>query len=227
MTVQEILARFKQLGSETNRKGMVRFGIEADNAFGLRLREIRKLAREIKTNHDLALQLWQTGKHEARILATMVADKNQTDKKLMLAWANEFDSWDICDQACGNLFCFTAQAYEMIPVLAKDTHEFVRRTAFSLLAYLAVHDKKAEDKKFVQFLPLIAKYSSDERNFVKKAVNWALRQIGKRNRALRSHVLKLAEELSTLTDKTKAWIGKDAVKELSSKSLETRLKTNG
>ncbi|MDQ7818578.1 MAG: DNA alkylation repair protein [Melioribacteraceae bacterium] len=214
MTVKEIIAELKKNGSEYNRQGMKRFGINVDKAFGVNVPVMRALAKKIGRNHDLALKLWGSGYHEARHVATMIADPKLTTKALMNKWIKDFNSWDIVDGSCSNLFRKTDYAYDMIPKWAKSNKEFVRRTAFSMIAYLAVHDKKRSDEEFLQFFPLIKKYSTDERNFVKKAVNWSLRQIGKRSSFLREHAIKLAEEIKTIDSKSARWIANDALREL-------------
>jgi len=214
MTVKEIIAELKKNGSEYNRQGMKRFGINVDKAFGVNVPVMRALAKKIGRNHELALKLWESGYHEARHVATMIADPKLTTKTLMNKWIKDFNSWDIVDGSCSNLFRKTDHACDMIPKWAKSNKEFVRRTAFSMIAYLAVHDKKRSDEEFLQFFPLIKKYSTDERNFVKKSVNWSLRQIGKRSSFLREHAIKLAEEIKTVDSKSARWIANDALREL-------------
>ena len=214
MTVKEIIAELKKHGSEYNRQGMKRFGINVDKAFGVNVPVMRKLAKRIGRNHVLALKLWESGYHEARHVATMIADPKLTTKTLLNRWVKDFNSWDIVDGSCSNLIRKTEYAYEMIPKWAKSNKEFVRRTAFSLIAYLAVHDKKKSDEEFLQFFPLIKEYSTDERNFVKKAVNWSLRQIGKRSSFLRDQAIKLAEEIKMINSRSPKWIANDAIREL-------------
>jgi len=214
VTVKEIIAELKKHGSEYNRQGMKRFGINVDKAFGVNVPVMRKLAKRIGRNHVLALKLWESGYHEARHVATMIADPKLTTKTLLNRWVKDFNSWDIVDGSCSNLIRKTEYAYEMIPKWAKSNKEFVRRTAFSLIAYLAVHDKKKSDEEFLQFFPLIKEYSTDERNFVKKAVNWSLRQIGKRSSFLRDQAIKLAEEIKMINSRSPKWIANDAIREL-------------
>lgn len=214
MTVKEIIAELKKHGSEYNRQGMKRFGINVDKAFGVNVPVMRKLAKRIGKNHELALKLWESGYHEARHVATMIADPKLTTKTLLNKWVKDFNSWDMVDGSCSNLIRKTDHSYEMIPKWAKRNKEFVRRTAFSLIAYLAVHDKKRNDEEFLQFFPLIKQYSTDDRNFVKKAVNWSLRQIGKRSSFLREHSIKLAEEIIMIDSRSAKWIASDALREL-------------
>jgi 3-methyladenine DNA glycosylase AlkD len=214
MTVKEILTALKKSGSERNREGMKRFGINVDKAFGINVPVMRILAKRIGKNHELALELWESGYHEARHVAAMIANPKLVTKSLMNKWIRDFNSWDLVDGTCSNLFRKSEYAYEMIPVWAKRLKEFERRTAFSMIAYLAVHDKEKNDEEFLQFFPLIVKYSTDERNFVKKAVNWALRQIGKRSLFLREEAIKVAEEIKKIDSKSARWIAHDALREL-------------
>lgn len=209
-----VIAELKAMGSEENRAGMARFGINTDDAFGISMTAIRPLARRHRRNHDLALALWATGKHEARILASLIDDPKEVTPKQMDEWAADFDSWDLCDQACMKLFAATPYVAQKVRKWAKDKREFVRRAAFALIAGYAVHAKKAPDDEFLPFLDEIERAADDDRNFVKKAVNWALRQIGKRSAELHAPALRLAEELAASGDKTARWIGRDAVKEL-------------
>lgn len=213
-TVKSVLAELKKQGSEYNRQGMARFGINVQKAFGVNVPVMRAIAKKIGKDHELAIKLWDSGNHEARHVATMIADPKLTTKALVNKWAKDFNSWDIVDGACSNLLHKTDFAYELIPKWSKRKEEFVRRTAFSLIAYLAVHDKKRNDVEFLQFLPLIKKYSTDERNFVRKAVNWSLRQIGKRSFFLREEAVKCAEEIKAIDSKSARWIASDALREL-------------
>ncbi|MDP4225604.1 MAG: DNA alkylation repair protein, partial [Bacteroidota bacterium] len=207
-----------------NREGMARFGIKSETAFGVNIPVLRKMAREIGKDHTLALQLWEQPYHEAKLLATLVADPKQTDSLMMEKWVKDFYSWDICDQCCGNLFEDTALAYQKAQVWAAREEEFVRRAGFVMMARLAVSDKKAENQKFEEFLYLIKTYSTDSRNFVKKAVNWALRQIGKRNWALNEKALEAAKEIYSQDNKTAKWIAADAMRELENDQIRKRIK---
>ena len=218
-----VLAELKAMGSEENRAGMARFGINTDDAFGISMTALRPLARRHRRDHDLALALWATGKHEARILAVLIDDPKLVTPTQMDEWAADFDSWDLCDQACMKLFAATPYAAQKVRKWSKDKREFVRRAAFALIAGYAVHAKKAPDEELLPFLELIEGAADDDRNFVKKAVNWALRQIGKRSVALHAPALSLAEELAGSDDKTARWIGRDAVKELTDPKQLARL----
>ena len=218
---ETILAELKALGSEENREGMARFGISTDRAFGVSMAAMRPLTKAYRRNHRLAAELWDTGIHEARIFAALIDDPRQVTPAQMDAWAADFDSWDLCDQACMKLFAETPYVAEKTAQWAKDEREFVRRAAFALIAGYTVHAKKAPDDAFLPFLDLIEAHADDPRNFVKKAVNWALRQIGKRSPALHPKALALAEKLAASEDRTERWIGRDAVKELTDpKQLE-------
>jgi 3-methyladenine DNA glycosylase AlkD len=222
--VDAVLAELRALGSEEGRAGMARFGINTEKAFGVSMAAARPLARKYKRQHDLAAGLWATGIHEARILAALIDDPKLVTRKQMDSWAAEFNSWDLCDQACMKLFAKTPHVAEQVARWAKDEREFVRRAAFATIAGYAVSAKKAADDEFLPFLQLIEVHATDPRNFVKKAVNWALRQIGKRSRALHVPALALAEKLAASDDRTARWIGKDAAKELSDPKQIARLR---
>ncbi len=223
-SVEDVLGDLKKHYSKKNVEGMARFGIKSAKAFGVDAPKIKAIAKEIGTNHELALKLWDTGYLEARAIAAMIANPGLVTKSLMNKWVKDFDSWAVCDCACCYLFRKTQFAFEKIFVWADRKEEFVRRTAFSLIAYLAVHDKTRDDKEFLQFIPLIKKYSTDERNFVKKAVNWALRQIGKRSLYLNKEALIVAKEIKEIDSKSARWIAADAIKELTDPKIIARLK---
>ena len=214
MTSEQIIANLKQLANAQAVEGMARFGIRPAQALGISMPTLRKMAKDIGKNQALALALWDSGIHEARILASMIAEPRLVSDALMEEWVNDFDSWDVCDQVCGNLFDKTPHAYQKAVQWCHHEREFVRRAGFVMMAELAVHDKKAQDEAFLQFFPLIKQYAGDERNFVKKAVNWALRQIGKRNSHLRTLALECAYEIQNMDSKTARWVAKDAIKEL-------------
>jgi 3-methyladenine DNA glycosylase AlkD len=203
---------------------MARFGINVERAFGVSMADLRALSRDIERSHDLARELWQSGWHEARLLAALVDRPQWVGENQMERWTADFDSWDLCDQVCGNLWCRSPLAPEKIRQWVEDEREFVRRAGFVTLAWMAVHDKKAPHASFLQYLPLIRDGSHDPRNFVKKAVNWALRQTGKRSRSLHGPCLELARELAASPDRTARWIGSGAVKELEGEKVRARLK---
>ncbi|KKS89244.1 MAG: hypothetical protein UV63_C0021G0011 [Microgenomates group bacterium GW2011_GWC1_43_11] len=197
---------------------MARFGINPKNTLGVSIPILRSLAKEIGKNHLLALELWKTSIHEARILAGLIDDPKLVTSIQMDGWVRDFDSWDVCDQVCMNVFDKTAYAHQKAQSWTSHNPEYERRAGFALMAVLAVHDKKASDRDFLQFFPLIEKYADDERNFVKKAVNWALRQIGKRNANLCRHAMIIARKLKKRESKSARWIGSDAFRELASLS---------
>jgi len=224
MRYEEIIEKMKTLSKPENVEGMTRYGINPKNNLGIPIYQLRPLAKEIGTSHGLALKLWDSKIHDARLLACFIDDPVQVTSKQMDAWAEDFDSWDICDQACTSLFDLTPLAYEKVYQWAEKEKEFVKRAAFSLIAGLAVHDKKASDEKFVSFLKIIKKQSTDDRNYVKKAVNWALRNIGKRDPSLNKKALQTAKEIRQIDSKTARWIANDAIKELESKKIQEKLK---
>ncbi|MCP4380235.1 MAG: DNA alkylation repair protein [Hyphomicrobiales bacterium] len=219
-----VLAELESLGSEANRAGMARYGINTDRAFGVSMTQLRPLARAHKKDHALAAALWSSGYHEARLLAVLVEDPKQVTEEQMDAWVADFDSWDLCDQACMKLFDRTPFVEDKIRIWAMDEREFVRRAAFAMLAAYAVHGKAVPDDRYRSFLPLIERHATDSRNFVKKAVNWALRQIGKRSLTLHGPALELAERLAASNDKTARWVGRDAVRELTDPVQIERIK---
>ncbi len=221
--VDAVVAEIRALGSEKNRAGMVRYGINTSRAFGVSMTALAPIARRHRRDHELALALWRTGWHEARILATLIDDPKAVTPEQMDRWAADFDSWDLCDQACMKLFARTHFAAEKVRAWAADEREFVRRAAFALIAGCTVRAKNVPDRIFLDFLPIIETHATDERNFVKKAVNWALRQIGKHSLALHGPALVAAERLAASEDRTARWIGRDAVKELSDPARIARL----
>ena len=214
MDVQEVLSRLRALANPSNVEGMARFGINPSNTLGLSIPILRQMAKEIGHDHALAHALWASSIHEARILAAFVDDPKQVTEAQMDAWACEFDSWDVCDQVCCNLFDRTPFAYRKAAEWSGREEEFVKRAGFALMAALAWHDKKATDESLAAFLPYILLGSTDERNFVKKAVNWALRQIGKHNDNLRALALQTARDIQKLDSKAARWVAADAIREL-------------
>jgi 3-methyladenine DNA glycosylase AlkD len=212
--VEDVISELKALGSEENRAGMARFGINVDKAFGVSMAAQRPLLRKYRRDHALALALWKSGYHEARILAALIDDPNKVTPRQMDSWAADFNSWDLCDQASMKLFARTSFVAKKIAKWAEDDREFVRRAAFATIAGYGVHAKKAPDSEFLPFLKIVEEQATDERNFVKKAVNWALRTIGKRSMTLHKPALSLARKLAASDDRTARWIGKDGVREL-------------
>jgi 3-methyladenine DNA glycosylase AlkD len=223
MRCGEVLETLKKLEDPKNVAGMARFGIKPAVALGVSKPALRMLAKNLGRHHDLAQELWASGVHEAMVLASMIDDPAEVTADQMDAWANSFDNWDICDQCCLNLFRKTAFAYEKTEDWTAIDREFVKRAGFVLMASLAVHDKKASDGKFKRFLSIIEREASDDRNYVRKAVNWALRQIGKRNADLRQEVIEVALGLQQVESKSARWIGSDALRDLTSDAVRRRV----
>lgn len=220
---EEILKQLKSLADPEAVAGMARFGINPKNTLGVSIPNLRKMAKEIGRNHRLAQQLWSSGIHEARILASMIDQPEMITDEQMENWVKDFDSWDVCDQCCGNLFDKTVLAYQKAVEWSGREEEFIKRAGFVLMADLAVHDKQAADQKFSKFFPIIKRASIDERNFVKKAVNWALRGIGKRNRNLNKLAINAAKAIQKIDSKTARWIASDALRELTNEKIQERL----
>jgi len=216
MILSQVLSELRKLADPGDKKGMARFGIETSQALGVRMPDIRRLGKKTGKNHDLALELWGSGIHEARILAALIDDPKLVTPSQMDQWVTEFNSWDVCDQVCGNLFDRTPWAFEKALEYSYRDPEFEKRAGFALMAWIAVHHKKATDHQFNEFFERIKAESYDNRNFVKKAVNWALRQIGKRNQALNSKSIELARKLQLSEAKSAKWIANDALRELES-----------
>lgn len=209
-----ILAELRRRATPSNLPGMARFGIDTSSALGVSIPALRRLARAHRRDHALALALWKTGVHEARILASLVDDPRQVTAAQMDVWARDVRSWDLCDQVCNNLFNRTPHAWRKAMQWSWRRPEFVRRAGYVLMATLAVHDKNASDADFEPCFDAIRRGATDERKFVKKAVNWALRQIGKRNATLRARAIAVARELEALNTPAARWIARDALREL-------------
>jgi 3-methyladenine DNA glycosylase AlkD len=224
MRLEEVLNELKSNANLGAVKGMARFGISSENTLGVSIPVLRRLSRKIGKDHSMARDLWGTRLHEARILAAMVDDPAKVTEEQMDIWVQGFDSWDVCDQCCGILFDKTKFAYRKALEWSAKEKEFVKRAGFSMMAELAVHDKGAPDSEFEAFLPAIEREATDERNFVKKSVNWALRQIGKRNQKLNRKALRTSERLSTLESKSARWIAADAIRELKSDGVQKKLR---
>lgn len=214
MSKEEIIQELKKNANPKNVIGMKRFGIQGKNMLGISVTFLRKFAKKIPKDHKLAIGLWNTGIHEAKMLATMIDELEKVTEVQMDKWVKDFDSWDICDGACMNLLCKTPFVDKKIYEYAKSEKEFVRRTAFTLIACLSFKKKEWKDKDFIKYFDLIEEYSFDERNFVKKAVNWALRQIGKRNAKLNAKAIKVAERIKKQGTKSAKWIASNALSEL-------------
>ena len=225
MISEQVLKKLKFLSSAQALKGMARFGINTDKAFGVSMPNVRVLAKEVGKDHKLAQELWKSGIHEARILAGLIDEVDKVTEKQMDKWVKDFNSWDVCDQVCFSLFDKTKFAFQKIDEWSKRREEFVKRTAFALMAGLAIHDKQASDKEFEKFFLIITREARDERNFVRKAVNWALRQIGKRNINLNKKAIQVAKQIQKIDSKSAKWIANDAIRELTSPQIQTRLKS--
>ena len=224
MQFNQVLEALKSQANPDSVRGMARFGISPQNTLGVSIPFLRKLARQTGKDHQLAAELWNTGIHEARILAGMVDDPLLVTPAQMDGWADKFDSWDVCDQVCMNLFSKTAYAFAKALEWAGREEEFVKRAGFAIMACLAWSNKKATNEQIAVFLPYIERESLDERNYIKKAVNWALRQIGKRNLTLNSQAVKAAERIKTLNSKSARWIASDALRELRNEKTMLKLK---
>lgn len=223
MEFEQIIYELEELSNPEEIEGMARFGINPAKTYAVRIPELRRIAKRAGKNHDLAKKLWEQGYRETRIIASIVEDPKMVTEDQMDEWALGFDTWDICDQCCMNLFRKTPFAYKKIDEWSMQNEEFVKRAAFTLIATLAVHDKKADDERFENLFPIIIRESDDERNFVKKAVNWALRQIGKRNLNLNKKAILIAEEINKKGSKSAKWIAKDAIRELNDEKVLKRL----
>jgi 3-methyladenine DNA glycosylase AlkD len=226
LDADQVIDHLKSLGDPKAVEGMARFGIQSNNSFGVSVPKLRTFAREIGHDHVLALELWETGLHDARLLATMIDDPEQVTIEQMDKWVLNFDSWDVVDGACGNLFDKTPFAPAKAREWCKREEEYVKRAGFVLMAELAVHDKKAKDKLFLDFLASIMGGASDKRNFVKKAVNWSLRQIGKRNMNLNKAAVSIALRIQKMESGAAKWIASDALRELKSPQVLKRLREN-
>jgi 3-methyladenine DNA glycosylase AlkD len=221
--VADVVLMLQKKASKKTRDGMARYGIPSDNAFGIPVGVLKQMAKSLGQSHVLAAALWKTGHYEARMLATFVDEPELVTPEQMERWCKDFDNWAICDTACFALFDRTPHAFKKITAWAKSKEEFVKRAAFALLASLTVHAKAATDADFLRCLPLVEKAALDERNFVKKSVNWALRSVGKRSLALNLAAIAVGERLAARAEAAPRWVGKDALRELRSPSVQRRL----
>ena len=219
----QIIKILQSNSSEESKKGMARYGISVENAFGTGIPLLRTIAKEHKKNHELALQLWKTGYHEARILASIIDDPLKVDENQLDFWVANFYSWDLCDQCCMNLFCFTPFAWQKAIEWSNRPEEFVKRASFALMASLSLQKIKAENASYFPFFEIIYNAADDNRPMVKKAVNWALRQIGKRNFVLNNIAIQWSEKILLKESKSAKWIASDALKELKSKSVQIKI----
>jgi len=226
-TVEEVMQELQSKAKPDQIEGMAKFAIVGDQRMGVSVPDMRKIAKTIGKNHQLALDLWDTGVPEAMIVAGMIAEPEKLTDEQMEDWVVDINSWDICDQVCMNLFEKTPLAEKKINEWSVREEEFVKRTAYALIACLAWHDKEAGDEDFIKYFPIIVAGSTDERNFVKKAVNWALRNIGKRNQNLNEQALLCARQIQEIDSKSARWIASNARRELESDKIQERLRKKG
>jgi 3-methyladenine DNA glycosylase AlkD len=220
-----VIAELRAFADPSRLPGMARVGINVDRALGVSTPELRKIGRRHRPDHSLARDLWRSGIHEARILASMVDDPMKVTRDQMEEWALDLDSWDLCDQVIGNLFDLTPFATSAARAWTRRPEEFVKRAGFALIAARAARDRTAPDRAFTTWFPAIRRGASDERNYVKKAVSWALRQIGKRNLELNAAAIAEAEALSKLANASARWVGRDALRELRRDETQRRLRS--
>ena len=223
-TVDEVMEQLKSKAKIDQLQGMARFAIVGDQRLGVSVPDMRKIAKDIGKDHQLALDLWETGVPEGMIVAGMIAEPEKLTEQQMEHWVVDINSWDICDQVCMNLFEKTPLAEKKIYEWSLREEEFVKRASYALIACLAWHDKEASDEAFTQYFPVIMVGATDERNFVKKAVNWALRNIGKRNQALNKEAIEVAKEIQGIDSKSARWIASNAIRELESEKVQDRLR---
>jgi len=224
MGLEDILKQLEATRDPKGMEGMARYGINVERAFGTRIPVLRKMAKELGRDHDLARKLWEAGYRETRILASMVEEPSKVTAEQVDEWVAGFDSWEVCDQCCMNLLDKLPFAYEMALELAEREREFEKRAGFALMACLAWHDKEAEDSRFEPFFEAVKRHADDDRTYVKKAVNWALRQMGKRSPGLNRKAIETAREIRRRDSKTARWIASDALRELTSEKVQEKLK---
>jgi 3-methyladenine DNA glycosylase AlkD len=221
--VKQVLDELKMLSRPDQIEGMARYGMSPEKRLGVSVPEMRKLSKKIGTNHRLALDLWKTDIPEAQMVASMIANPSELRPEVMEEWVKDFNSWDVCDQVCMNLFEKSPFVLQKIEKWARRDEEFIKRAAYALIACLAWHDKTSPDNKFEAFFPIIYKGATDPRNFVKKAVSWALRNIGKRNTELNRLAIQEAEKIGQVDSKPAKWIAAAALRELRSEPVQKRL----
>jgi 3-methyladenine DNA glycosylase AlkD len=226
-TVTEVMEKLTAQADPDQLDGMSRFGITTEKRLGVTVPQMRVIAKQTGKDHQLALALWETGIAEAMIVAAMVDVPAEVTEAQMEAWVAGFNSWDVCDQVCMNLFEKTPLAWDKIRDWSQREEEYVKRAAYALIACLAWHDKGASDENFIALFPLIKSGASDDRNYVKKAVSWALRNIGKRNSTLNAVALQTAQDLKEINIKPARWIGSDALRDLTSDATRRRLDRTG
>jgi 3-methyladenine DNA glycosylase AlkD len=226
MKYEEVMAHLKSMGDPKNVEGMKRFGIKSENNFGNSVTYLRNFAKKIGKDHDLAVKLWESDIRDARMVAACIENPETVSEKQVDKWVRDLNSWDICDHCCGHFFDKTPFAYKKVREWTKSNELFVKRAGFSLIAWLAVHDKKKDDMEFVDFLNIIERESTDERNYIRKSVNWALRQIGKRNIDMNKKALELSRKIQKIDSKTAKRIASDAIRELTSEKVKQKLDKN-
>jgi len=226
-TVERIVAELRRLGTKRNVEGMARYGIRAKKVFGVSKPKLDALAKRIGKNHALGLELWSTGIQDAKILAGLISEPEKVTGTQMELWVRDFDNWDSCDGTCCHLFVLADGAWEKAFTWTKRKEEFQKRGGFALAAYLAYRDKAAADSKYLKFLKVIEREAEDERNFVRKAVNWALRNIGKRNVRLNRAAIATAKRLRAKESRAARWIAADALRELEGEAMQARLRGKG
>ena len=217
-----VLARLERAGTKATRDGMARYGIVSPKAYGVTVAQLRRFAREIGTDHTLALDLWETGWYEARMLACFIADADALTVREMDRWARDFDNWAITDTACFSLFDQSPHSWGRVDQWCRRKDEFVRRAGFALLASIALHDKSGEEAAYRKRLTLVEEFANDDRNFVKKGVSWALDAIGRRSASLNREALALARKLAASADPGERWVGKDALRKLTSRTVRSK-----
>lgn len=220
----EVLATLKRLSSKKTLEGMSRYGLPSENALGVSVGAIQKLAKELGRNHELAESLWSTSVYEARLLAAFVGEPDKVTPAQMDRWCRDFDNWGVVDTVCFKLFDQSPHAWKKVEQWVKRKGEFQKRAGFVLLACLGSHDKKATNEQFLRCLPMIEEAATDGRNFVKKGVSWALRVIGRRNLTLNQAAKELAQQLTKSNDATSRWLGKEALREFASPVVTRQLK---
>ncbi len=222
-SVEQVVERLQARARPDQLIGMASFGMAVEQRLGVSIPELRRIAKEVGKDHRLALELWDTGIAEARIVAAMVDRPEDLTEEQMERWAAGFNSWDVCDQVCMNLFEKSPLVWKKIVDWSGREEEYVRRAAYALIACLAWHDKRTTDAEFVRLFPVIRQGATDERNYVKKAVSWALRNVGKRNRNLNRAAIELAKEIGRMDSKAARWIASDVIRELNSEAVQKRL----
>jgi 3-methyladenine DNA glycosylase AlkD len=222
MKFEQVIKKLKAMGNPKNIEGMGRFGIKTENNLGNSVTILRNFAKNIGKDHDLAVKLWNSGIRDARMVAACIEDPKTISEEQVEEWVKDFDSWDICDHTCGHLIDKTTFAFKKAKEWSKRSEEFQKRAGFALMAWLAVHDKNVDNSEFEKFFPIIKRESIDERNYVRKAVNWALRNIGKRNLPMNKKAISEAKEILKIDSKTARWIANDALRELTSDKIKQK-----